>query len=498
MENEEKDYLLAKEMQKQFDKESLEISSSEEDVLIVDSVERDHQMAVRLHLQYQAETVELFSDSDDEVILQATETETIMPSKIAKKRRSPVVERLINNNSLAEPKLFKAEPRDLNSDEFFIDELQVYVNPEYNFEWKFIDVLPDIAAIFTKFDALYFQSRFKNKKMTIVWSDSMGSSCTNRNFNDDEGRYTIALNGPLLTLRPRIEIISIVLHEMIHALLKMEGVKEPNSGHGENFRKIMTFLNKMLLTNISFNHKLFNTNLACRNQWYRCTGICHNYDPFYGIVRSIDGPPGLQNEWWKTHADNCGGTFYKIYEMSKMVCGEVSTRYAVNVKYMVPKRSLIRCRFKSTLPAEVSIDLTSDVPKTTSAITLDTVNVDAEDCAATPVNTTTADAFIKQFERSIAFTRDDCDMLCPICQERIKRKLFSNHIDGCKGFVRMVQWKKSATGTIVQNGLLELKSSPSLEQHSSSVRRPRPLSDSSTPSSSTFASYQQAKRKRFG
>uniref|UniRef100_A0A182RWH4 Uncharacterized protein n=1 Tax=Anopheles funestus TaxID=62324 RepID=A0A182RWH4_ANOFN len=127
-------------MQKQFDKGSLEISSSEDDVLIVDSVERDHQMAERLHLQYQAETVELFSDSDDEVILQATEMETTMPSKIAKKRR------------------------DLNNDEFFMDELQVYVIPKYNFEWKFIDVLPDIAAIFTKFDALYFQYRFKNKK----------------------------------------------------------------------------------------------------------------------------------------------------------------------------------------------------------------------------------------------------------------------------------------------------------------------------------------------
>ncbi|XP_052889644.1 uncharacterized protein LOC128297964 [Anopheles moucheti] len=500
MENEAKDYLFAKQLQKQFNQESLEISSSEEDVLIVDSVERDHQIAKRLQLQYQTEAVELFSDSDDEVILQATETESKSAAnpKITKRRISPMAENCTDNGSFADPKLFKAEAKDLNCNEYFIEELQVYVNPEYNFEWKFIDVLPDIAAIFSKFDALYFQSRFKNKKITIVWSDSMGNSCTNRNFNDDEGRYTIALNGPLLTLRPRIEIISIILHEMIHALLKMDGVKESNSGHGANFRKIMTFLNSMLQTNISFNHELFNKSLACRNQWYRCTGICHNYEPFYGIVRSIDGPPGLQNEWWKTHADNCGGTFYKLYEMSKIACGEVETRYAVNVRYMIPKRENIRCRFKSSLLAEVLIDLTSNIPKVRTTIVRDTINVDAGNCAEAPATTTIADAFIKQFERSIAFTRDDYDMLCPVCQDRIKRKLFSNHIDGCKGFVRVVQWKKSLTGTIVQNGLQELKTSPGLAHHSSAVRKPRSFSESSTPSSSKFANYQQAKRKRFG
>lgn len=83
---------------------------------------------------------------------------------------------------------------------------------ENNFEWKFIDVLlPDIRAIFNKFDALFFQSRLQKKKIDIMWSDAMGNSLTNRNFNDDQGRYLIALNGPLLTLRPRIEIISIIL-----------------------------------------------------------------------------------------------------------------------------------------------------------------------------------------------------------------------------------------------------------------------------------------------
>uniref|UniRef100_A0A1Y9HB72 SprT-like domain-containing protein n=1 Tax=Anopheles farauti TaxID=69004 RepID=A0A1Y9HB72_9DIPT len=497
MNNQDDDYLIAKQLQQQFDKELLEISSDDEDVFVVDSVARDHQLAVQLQSRYEAEAVELLSDSDDDdVILQAVESS--IENNVSKKRRISITSGLGGQTTASEPKLFKAEPADLNSREYFIEELQTYVDPEYNFEWKFIDVLPDIGAIFQKFDALYFQSRFKSKKIAIVWSDAMGSICTNRNFNSDDGKYVIALNGPLLSLRPRIEIISIVLHEMIHALLKVDGIKEPNNGHGNNFRKIMTFLNSMLQTNISFNHKLNNTSLTCRNQWYRCTGICHNYEPFFGIVRSPDGPPGLQNEWWKEHAVSCGGTFYKIYEMSKLISGEVSTRYAVNVKYMLPKRENIRGRYKTTLPPKESIDLTSDVPSVIYSCDRDIVTVDAEEATEAPTSTTTADKFIEHFDRSIAFTRDEYDMQCPVCKDRIKRKLFGNHIDGCKGFVRVVQWKKSATGSIVQNGLLELKTTPTYQATSDSIGRQRPFSDSATPSSSSFTNYQQAKRKRFG
>uniref|UniRef100_A0A182PR92 Protein with SprT-like domain at the N terminus n=1 Tax=Anopheles epiroticus TaxID=199890 RepID=A0A182PR92_9DIPT len=506
MDKESEDYLVAKRMQQQFDKEFLEVFSGEEDVPAADSVERDRQFAVRLQSRYESESMILLSDSDDDVILQANEAvgtsrDAVPATKLRKRSResSAGTYKHTTTTAAAVPQLFKAEPSDLNNNEYFIDELQVYVDSENNFEWKFIDVLPDVRSIFNKFDMQFFESRFKKKKMDIIWCESMGSSCTNRNFNDDQGRYTIALNAPLLTLRPRIEIISIILHEMIHALLKINGIKEPNGGHGENFRKIMTFLNSKLQTNISFRHKLHNTSLGCRNQWYRCTGICQNYGPFYGIVRSVEGPPGLQNEWWKEHADSCGGTFYKIYEMSRIVCGEVSTRYAVNVRYMLPKRENIRCRYKTTLPPIESIDLTSDVPKVISTTILETVNVD--DSEETPgtsagIELATADAFIAHFERSIAFTRDLYEMQCPICQERIKRKLFSNHIDGCKGFVRVVQWKKSSVGTIVQNGLMEQKYG--LHQPSSSVGRAFHESDSTVSSSSSFVSYQQAKRKRFG
>ncbi|XP_058059542.1 uncharacterized protein LOC131210327 [Anopheles bellator] len=474
MSDQNEDLRLAQALQSQFDKELLEISSDEEDVFIVNSVERDHQLAIKLQAKY--DTIEVLSDSGDDLsVLADTTTENM-----AKAVKPEVKDE--DNDSIAECKVFRAEPADLNAREYFIEELQTWVDPEYNFEWQFIEVLPDIQALFDKLDTLYFQSRFKAKRFNVVWSTTMGTVTTNRNFNDDNGRYTIALNAALLVLRPRIEIISIILHEMIHAYLKVEKVKEPNGGHGDNFRKMMTFLNSMLQTSISFSHKLNNTSMLCRTQWYRCTGICHNYKPFHGIVRSIEGAPGLHNEWWKKHADCCGGTYYKIYEMSRIVDGEVSTRYAVNVRYMLPKRDNIRGRHKTKLPVSESFDLTSGKPRIVSSSNAEIITVDTEEPVGTSYSCEAAERFISHFTRTIALSRDSFEMQCPICQERVKRKLFSNHVDGCEGFVQIVSWKRSNSGKIVQNGMLELKATPGL--HSST--------------SPSCSSYEQVKRQRFG
>ncbi|XP_052868856.1 uncharacterized protein LOC128274637 [Anopheles cruzii] len=468
MSDQNRDRVLAQEL--------WEISSDEEDVFIVDSVERDHQLAVKLQAKY--DTIELLSDSGGDLSVLA-ETTTENEVEVVK----PEVKDE-DDDSIAECKVFRAEPADLNSREYFIEELQTWVDPEYNFEWQFIEVLPDIRSLFDKLDTLYFQSRFKAKRFNVVWSTTMGTVTTNRNFNADDGRYTIALNAALLILRPRIEIISIILHEMIHAYLKVEKVKEPNGGHRDNFRKMMTFLNSMLQTNVSFSHKLNNTSMLCRTQWYRCTGICHNYKPFHGIVRSVEGPPGLHNEWWKKHADCCGGTYYKIYEMSRLVAGEVSTRYAVNVRYMLPKRDNIRGRHKTKLPVSESVDLTSGTPRVISSSSSEIITVDTEEPAAgTSYSCEAAERFIAHFTRTIALSRDSLEMQCPICQERVKRKLFSNHVDGCEGFVQIVSWKRSSSGKIVQNGMLELKATPGLHSPTGGGQ----------PSCSSYA-----KRQRFG
>ncbi|XP_053696021.1 uncharacterized protein LOC128743456 [Sabethes cyaneus] len=472
---EDPDFLLARQLQDQFDRELVEVSSDEDgsDVLVLATTEGPSSVH---HIE--------LSDNEDEVFLVAQ-----IPSE-TRAETKPVP---IKEEQQPEESLYRAQRTDLNGEEYFIEELQTYVDPDNNFEWKFVETVPDIKAIFIRLDEMFFLGRFKTKRFSVIWSRAIGKDCTSRNFNDADGRYTIALNEELLTLRPRIEIISILLHEMIHAFLKLEGVKEPNRGHGSNFRKIMVFLNRMLQTNISFSHKLTNINTLCRTQWYRCTGICSNYKPFNGIVRSTEGEPGIQNEWWKTHAEDCGGTFYKIYEMSKVVDDEVSTRYAVNVKYMKPKRENIRGRLKITQPAKESIDLTSDKPRVIPSLT-ETISLDDEVPAGSAEATEAADKFIQSFNRTVALSRDNYAMQCPICQERIKKKLFANHIDGCIGIVQRVSWKRQP-GKVVQNGILEHRTGLHVQESQNLIRAS--TADRRLGSTSTIDDYQRIKRQRF-
>lgn len=495
---EDPDLVLARQLQEQFDREAVEISSGEDEELPI-NISDDYQLAVELQQRYNDEAVEL-SDEDDDVLLsvELPATSENVPTRTPKRRSSSVVEQEPDDEALVAPevKLFRAERIDLNAAEYFIEELQTYVDPENNFEWKFVEVMPDLKAIFLRLDELIFQSRFKQKHFNVIWSQAIGRECTNRNFNDVNGRYTIALNETLLVLRPRIEIISVLLHEMIHAYLKLEGVKETNNGHGANFRKIMVFLNRMLQTTISFSHRLTNTSTLCRTQWYRCTGICHNYKPFNGLVRSVEGDPGLQNEWWKAHAENCGGTFYKLYEMSRIVDGEVSTRFAVNVKYMKPKRENIRGRLKTRLPPKESIDLTSELPRVIPTLT-ETISIDDE--GSSTEATAAADKFIQNFNCSVALTRDTYDMQCPICQEKIKRKLFGDHIDGCKGVVQQLNWKRPGA-KIVQNGTVEHRVGlhvPYRPPATNTVGRAGSSDGRPLGSSSTIGDYQRIKRQRF-
>ncbi|XP_065076041.1 uncharacterized protein LOC135699676 [Ochlerotatus camptorhynchus] len=485
---EDPDLVLARQLQDQFDREAVEISSGEEEA----ANRSDHLLAVELQQRYNDEAFEVSDDDGDDVILAAEIPPIASGSGTArspKRSFSVALEEEVNGdeNSGPEVKIIRAKREDLNTDEYFIEDLQTYVDPENNFDWKFVEVMPNIKRIFARLDELFFQSRFKPKGFNVIWSHSIGQHCTNRNFNDVDGRYTIALNESLLTLRPRIEIISVLLHEMIHAYLKLENVQETNSGHGANFRKMMIFLNQMMQTTISFSHRLTNINTLCRTQWYRCTGICHNYNPFQGIVRSTEGDPGLQNEWWRAHAETCGGTFYKIYEMSRIVDGEVSTRYAVNVKYMKPKRENIRGRFKTRLPPKESIDLTSDQPLVIPTVT-ETVSLDDE--GSSIEDTKAADKFIQCFNRSVALTRDTYDMQCPICQEKIKRKLFGDHIDGCKGIIEHINWKRPGA-RMVQDGILEHRTGLHMPYHPPSSDA-RPLG-----TSSTIGDYQRIKRQRF-
>lgn len=56
---------------------------------------------------------------------------------------------------------------------------------------------------------------------------------------------TIRLSEPLLKLRPRKDLVQTLLHEMIHAIAFMKGVREGNGGHGPFFHKMMDEINQV-------------------------------------------------------------------------------------------------------------------------------------------------------------------------------------------------------------------------------------------------------------
>ncbi|TMW40840.1 hypothetical protein DOY81_014080, partial [Sarcophaga bullata] len=181
----------------------------------------------------------------------------------------------------------RSNPRS-NLDEDFLNRTQNLVHPQ----WETLDPTPDIFALFGQFDAKFFQSRLKC--VTLEWSKRM-YSCAGICYSR-RNRYgmdiTIRLSQPLLTLRPRKDLVETMLHEMIHAYCFVLNIREGNGGHGPNFKKIM------------YAHSTKTSNRA----------------------------PGPNDQWWGQHMRNCGGTFMKIKEPEKKKTGRQSKENKENTK----------------------------------------------------------------------------------------------------------------------------------------------------------------------
>ena len=207
----------------------------------------------------------------------------------------------------------RSNPRS-NLDEDFLNRTQNLVHPQ----WETLDPTPDIFALFGQFDAKFFQSRLKC--VTLEWSKRM-YSCAGICYSR-RNRYgmdiTIRLSQPLLTLRPRKDLVETMLHEMIHAYCFVLNIREGNGGHGPNFKKIMYAINKVAGTNITVYHTFHDEVNLYKQHWWRCNGICQDRSPFFGYVkRTSNRAPGPNDQWWGQHMRNCGGTFMKIKEPEK-------------------------------------------------------------------------------------------------------------------------------------------------------------------------------------
>lgn len=102
---------------------------------------------------------------------------------------------------------------------------------------------------------------------------------------------------------------------MIHAYLFINNIREENGGHGPNFKRIMTEINRKAGTNITVYHTFHDEVELYKTHWWRCNGLCQHRRPFFGYVRrTCNRAPGPNDRWWYQHQKTCSGTFEKIKE----------------------------------------------------------------------------------------------------------------------------------------------------------------------------------------
>lgn len=102
---------------------------------------------------------------------------------------------------------------------------------------------------------------------------------------------------------------------MIHAYLFILNIREGNGGHGANFVRIMTGINRTAGTDISVYHSFHDEVNLYKTHVWRCNGICQHRKPFYGWVkRTCNRAPGPNDIWWQRHHESCGGVFQKVSE----------------------------------------------------------------------------------------------------------------------------------------------------------------------------------------
>ncbi|KAL0266826.1 UNVERIFIED_CONTAM: hypothetical protein PYX00_009265 [Menopon gallinae] len=181
---------------------------------------------------------------------------------------------------------------------------------------EYHDPTPNIHELFTKFDKRFFWGQLGS--VEVMWSNRMTSCAGLCRYHGRSGQCSIKLSAPLLSLRPRKNLVETLLHEMIHAYLFVTRNYKDRDDHGPEFHKHMYRINKEAGTNITVYHD-FNDEVAYyQKHIWRCNGPCQTRRPYFGFVRrAMNRAPGPTDRWWAEHQQTCGGTYIKISEPEK-------------------------------------------------------------------------------------------------------------------------------------------------------------------------------------
>lgn len=134
--------------------------------------------------------------------------------------------------------------------DYFMPVINTFVDLNNNSEWALVNMEPDVQQMFDKLKDQYWQPWLKNVNYTVKW-DTTGIISDESNFKIFESHKEILLSTSAM-VRPRIQLVSVLLHILIHIYLSVcsKGGVKINS-HDESFRRLMLFLNETLSTDIS-------------------------------------------------------------------------------------------------------------------------------------------------------------------------------------------------------------------------------------------------------
>ncbi|KAL7720198.1 SprT-like domain-containing protein [Entamoeba marina] len=183
-------------------------------------------------------------------------------------------------------------------------------NEEFkHFVFSLIDEINlDIQAVFSVVNAMLFNSHITNTK--VEWSKRM-TSCAGICYGKADS-CIIRLSEKLLQFRSTMDVITTLVHEMIHAYLFRTHTFDDDS-HGSKFHQWMNVINNTTCLNVTVYHHFIQEYNSLKVHVWRCNGKCREQPPYYGYLkRSMNRAPGPHDHWYKEHQEKCGGQFIKI------------------------------------------------------------------------------------------------------------------------------------------------------------------------------------------
>lgn len=99
---------------------------------------------------------------------------------------------------------------------------------------------PSLAELFVYYNELYFEDKIG--ACSVEWSSEKMTLCAGYCRYTEGGGCTIVISEPLHKLRPFSDLKNTLLHEMIHAFIFLEKIKDTGS-HGQEFHRLMNYIN---------------------------------------------------------------------------------------------------------------------------------------------------------------------------------------------------------------------------------------------------------------